>query len=237
MFHLKSLLHPRIQVLASSLQIDVGSDCWTKAACIAIEKSDELFESSSSKYKVCELSKASANELKGKRGEALSFVGRFDFSSIPEIGGCVRLYLSPQYRDYQPKERGWNLLTLEADVASQDLDSNWTNFEAKLAVDPDSHPALSNFIEKDGTALFFGAKPGEALNIAAFHANGISYSPARAKDPHYGHLLDSARNWFVLLAFREKDIIDQETSRILYICMTEDDFNSKAFGKCQLVFV
>ncbi|MCW5822859.1 MAG: hypothetical protein KIT34_08640 [Cyanobacteria bacterium TGS_CYA1] len=234
MFHLKSLLHPRIQVGSTGLSINLGGDTRTKA-CICFERLDELTDARNELLSICKISQSKYLGPKGKRQEDLLLVGVFDFRSIPEIGGYLHLYLSSQYRDYQPKERGWNLVTLESHPLVGGFQGN--KLSAKLAVDPDSHPIVSNYTEKPGTLLFHGAKPGEALNIAAFHANGISYSEARARDPHFSHLLESARNWFVLFAFREKELLDQETSRILYVCMTEDDFSNKAFGKCQLVFV
>lgn len=216
------------------LGFDFEGDARAKA-CIAFERLDQFTDAQNDLLSICKISQAKALGQKGKRKEDLLLVGVFDFRTIPEIGGYLNLFLSSEYRDYQPKERGWNLMTLESQPLSSNIDAAYLT--AKLALDPDSHASVSSFCKEAGTLLFYGAKPGEALNIAAFHANGISYSEARVRDPHYSHLLESAHNWFVLLAIREKDILDQETSRILYVCMTEDDFSNKAFGKCQLVFV
>lgn len=204
-------------------------------ACIGFERLDEITDAQNDLLSICKISQSKPLGQKGKRQEDLLLIGVFDFRSIAEIGGYLHLFLSSQYRDYQPKERGWSQVTLEP--SSLVTGFQGANFVARLALDPASHPSLSGYIENTDTLLFDGAKPSEALNIAAFHANGISYSDARFRDPHYSHLLESARNWFVLFAIREKDILDQETSRILYVCMTEDDFRNKAFAKCQLVFV
>lgn len=218
-----------MQLVTSSLVQELGEDS-RYMTCLGFDSTSRIDHS----FRLRKVLESPILGPKAKQGEAMQLVAELDFTSIVEIGGFLQVYLSPKYRDYQPKERGWNQLSLVQASLSQ---VGWVNLEPKLAVDPDSHPKLANFRPEPSGVLFYGAKPGEALNIAAFHANGISYSDARARDPHYSHLLESARNWFVLFAFREKEILDQETSRILYFCMTEDDFNNKAFGKCQLVFV
>lgn len=218
-----------MQLVTSSLGQELGADS-RFMTCLGFDSTTRIDH----RFKLRKVLESSLFGPKAKQGEAMHLAAEFDFTSIVEIGGFLQVYLSPKYRDYQPKERGWNHLSL---VQAPQSPGGWVNLEPKLALDPDSHPKLANFRPEPSKVLFYGAKPGEALNIAAFHANGISYSETRARDPHYGHLLESARNWFVLFALREKEILDQETSRILYVCMTEDDFSNKAFGKCQLVFV
>ncbi len=232
MLHLKSLLSSEIQQFISDLGLDSAPEARLRA-CIGFESSQAM--DMDSRFKLRNSSEIPIQGPKAKHGEPMHLLGQADLTSIPAIGCHLHLYLSPGYRDYQPKERGWNLLTIQS--PAQETAGGWINLEPKLALDPDSDPELAAFELQQAKVLFQRVKPGEVLNIAAFHANGISYSQARARDPHYGHLLESARDWFVLFAIREKDILDQASSRILYVCMTEDDFNNKAFGKCQLVFV
>lgn len=232
MLPLESLLSLEIQRVVSDLELNSGPEARFKA-CIAFESNQTMVMDY--RFKLRKSSEIPIQGPNAKHGEPMHLLGQFDFTSIAAISSHLHLYLSPGYRDYQPKERGWNLLTIQSPV--QETAGGWINLEPKLALDPDSDPELAAFEPQQTKLLCQRVKPGEVLNIAAFHANGISYSQARAKDPHYGHLLESAPNWFVLFAIREKDILDQASSRILYVCMTEDDFNNKAFGKCQLVFV
>lgn len=232
MLPLESLLSLEIQRVVSDLELNSGPEARLKA-CMAFESSQTMVMDY--RFRLRNSSEIPIQGPKAKHGEPMHLLGQFDFTSIAAIGSHLHLYLSPGYRDYQPKERGWNLLTIQS--PAQETAGGWINLEPKLALDPDSDPKLAAFELQQTKVLFQRVKLGEVLNIAAFHANGISYSQARAKDPHYGHLRESARNWFVLFAIREKDILDQASSRILYVCMTEDDFDNKAFGKCQLVFV
>ncbi|MDX2105300.1 MAG: hypothetical protein SFY67_02760 [Candidatus Melainabacteria bacterium] len=229
MFHFKSLLPSEIQLVVSNLDQVSGSNN-DSMTCLGFDSTDRLDH----RFRLRKVLESPVLGPQAKQGEAMHLVAEFDFTSIPEINAYLVVYLSPKYRNYQPKERGWNLLTL---AQSPQSSGGWIDLEPKLALDPDLHTKMTDFQKDPAKVLFHGAKPGEALNIAAFHANGISYSEARVRDPHFSHLLESARNWFVLFAFREKELLDQETSRILYVCMTEDDFSNKAFGKCQLVFV
>ncbi len=230
MFQLKPLLDQRSQVLADAFATDM-KDAWQSSACILFEPRNEPDKG----HKIRPIKAKPVLGPKGKHGEDLHLVGQFNFQPILGVEGTLNLYLSPDYRSYQPKERGWNLVTLETpDSINSEV---WINSGAKLALDLSLSETRQRFRREEDLILSCDVNPSQALNMAAFHANGISFSPARASDPHYGHLLESARNWFVLLAIREKNILDQETSRILYVCMTEDDFSTKAFGKCQLVFV
>lgn len=230
MFQLKPLLDPRSQVLADAFALDL-KEGWNSSACV-------LFEPKSEPNKGHRMRSIQVDPIlgpKGKRGEDLHLVGQFNFEPILGVAHTLNLYLSPAYNGYQPKDRGWNLVTLDApDSMSNEA---WVNCGAKLALDLSASESRQRFRREEDLILSCDVNPLQALNMAAFHANGISYSPARASDMHYGHLLESARNWFVLLAIREKNILNQETSRILYVCMTKDDFANKAFGKCQLVFV
>ncbi|QQR57493.1 MAG: hypothetical protein IPG59_21345 [Candidatus Melainabacteria bacterium] len=230
MFELKPLLDPRSQVLSVAYAIEL-KDAWQSSSCVLFEPDDRADKG----HKIRSIQAEALLGPKGKRGEDLRLVGQFNFKSIMGVEDTLNLYLSPDYRNYQPKERGWNLLTL--DPPSSIKTEGWLNSWAKLALDLSASETRQRFRREEDLILSCDVNPAEALNIAAFHANGISHSPARANDPHYGHLLESARNWFVLLAIREKNILDQETSRILYVCMTKDDFSNKAFGNCQLVFV
>ncbi len=230
MFELKPLLDPRTQVLAVSFAIEL-QDAWRSSACVLFEPDMRA----SAGHRIRRLEGSQGTGLKGKKGEDMRLIGQFNFDPVIGVQGALNLFLSPNYDSYQPKERGWNLVTLEPPPSM--VDSGWVNSKAKLALNATFSLARLQGRREEDLVSFGEVKTAEALNMAAFHANGISYSPARASDPHYGHLLESARNWFVLLAIREKNILDQETSRILYVCMTEDDFSNKAFGKCQLVFV
>lgn len=232
MLPLESLLSLEIQRVVADLELNSGPEARFKA-CMAFQSSQAMVMDN--RFKLRNSSEIPIQGPRAKHGEPMHLLGQFDFTSIAAISSHLHFYLSPSYRDYQPKERGWNFVTIQSSV--QETAGGWINLEPKLALDPDSDPKLAAFEPQQVKVLFQRVKPGEALNIAAFHANGISYSEARSRDPHYGHLLESARNWFVLFAIREKDILDQATSRILYVCMTEDDFSNKAFGKCQLVFV
>lgn len=230
MFELKPLLDQRSQVLADAFAQDL-KEAWNSSACVLFELKNEP----SKGHRMRSIQVEPILGPKGKRGEGLHLVGQFNFEPILGVENTLNLYLSPEYKSYQPKERGWNLVTLDApDSISSE---HWANCGAKLALDLSTSQSRQRFRREEDLILSCEVNPLQALNMAAFHANGISYSPARASDPHYGHLLESARNWFVLLAIREKNILDQETSRILYVCMTKDDFSNKAFGKCQLVFV
>ncbi len=230
MFELKPLLDPRSQVMSEAFAIEL-KDAWRTSACVLFEPDDRADKG----HRVRALKSSPVLGPKSKRGEDLHLVGQFNYQAISGVEDTLNLYLSPDFNVYQPKERGWNLMTLEAPESS--VDSGWSNMKAKLALDVSSVQMRQHRRQEDGLIVSAEMKIAESLNMAAFYANGISYSPARACDPHYGHLLESARKWFVLLAIREKNILDQETSRILYVCMTEDDFSTKAFGNCQLVFV
>lgn len=230
MFELKPLLDPRSQVLAVSLAIEL-QDAWRSSACVLFEPEDRVDKG----HRVRALKSSPVLGPKGKRGEELHLVGQFNYQPVLGVEDTLNLYISPDFAQYQPKERGWNLITPEAPKSL--VDTGWSNMKAKLALDLSCVQMRQHRRQEDELIVSVQMKIAEALNTAAFYANGISYSPARASDPHYAHLLESARNWFVLLAIREKNILDQETSRILYVCMTKDDFSNKAFGKCQLVFV
>jgi hypothetical protein len=206
-------------------------DAWRSSSCVLFEPDDRTDKG----HRIRSIQTKPILGPKGKRGEDLHLVGHFNFLPVAGVEDTLNLFLSPDYRNYQPKERGFSFLTIG--TVESTAGEGWKTAKAKLALDVSSDPTKRHWRREEDLILSCDVNPAEALNMAAFHANGISYSPARASDPHYGHLLESARNWFVLLAIREKNILDQETSRILYVCMTEDDFSTKAFGKCQLVFV
>ncbi len=187
-------------------------------ACLAFE-TDESGEISSAEDFIYPLSPENTGlkaPNKAKRGEDMLLCAQFNFLAEPEIRGYLRLYLSPNYNDYQPKERGFYLV----EKATEPLTGS------------------------QGAKTIVGRKAnlpqiGEALMAAAFHANGISYNAARANDPHFAHLVEYASNWLVLLAIREKDILDRiiAKNRMLCLCMAKDDFQRSEFHKSQLIFV
>jgi len=57
-----------------------------------------------------------------------------------------------------------------------------------------------------GNSLLFAdnlAGLAEQKEVCAFAASGISYSPARARDRHYSHLLEDAPNWMLVAKIDE----------------------------------
>lgn len=75
-------------------------------------------------------------------------------------------------------------------------------------------------------------KEREALIIAAFHANGITYDLARRADPHYKHLVDAAEQMVVLWRLGGLQRLLPNEKRELFICMAYQDLINSEFQRC-----
>lgn len=80
-------------------------------------------------------------------------------------------------------------------------------------------------------------KAREALIVAAFHANGISYDLARRADSHYKHLVDAAEQMVVLWRLGGLQRLLPGEKRELFICMTYEDLINSEFQRCVPVWL
>lgn len=76
-----------------------------------------------------------------------------------------------------------------------------------------------------------------ARQKAAFFANGISYSDARARDAHYDHLVTEANRWFVLFKLRENSVLKLTGNRDILFTIRYDDFKSGAIHKGRPIII
>lgn len=238
---LKTPLDSRLQEVVASIVPICGSDL-TDKACLAFELDENAGKGSDGStdfiYDLTMSAPRHCAGAKAKRGEDLWLAAQFNFSADPALKSSLELYLSPNYRDYQPKERGWNQVCLVIEDSGNKEGAR--PLRAKLAINTEVGAQFAPVIEamsQKGEIAGFKPKIAEALIIAAFHANGISYNPARAKDPHFAHLVESAANWFVLLAIREKDVLSLESSRVFYLCSNKEDYQNKELHKTQVVII
>ena len=80
----------------------------------------------------------------------------------------------------------------------------------------------------------FGRAGENACVVAAFHANGVSYSPERHEDRHYRHLVDSAADWFAIMRIREKPkwgVTDGE----IWLCARHEDWREGVYHRSRLL--
>ena len=77
----------------------------------------------------------------------------------------------------------------------------------------------------------YSLKAKQARQMAAFFANGISYSEARAKDEHYSHLVKESKRWFVLFKLRENSICEVSDKKDILFCIRYDDFTNSHFER------
>ncbi|MGD9685074.1 MAG: DUF1963 domain-containing protein [Candidatus Obscuribacterales bacterium] len=80
----------------------------------------------------------------------------------------------------------------------------------------------------------FGRAGQKACVVAAFHANGVSYSPERQEDRHYRHLVDSAADWFAIMRIREKPkwgVTDGE----IWLCARHEDWREGVYHRSRLL--
>lgn len=238
---LKTPLDSRLQEVVASIVPICGADLADKA-CLAFELDENSGEFSDSStdfiYSLAGSAPSHCAGAKAKRGEDMRLAAQFNFSADPELKSNLELYLSPNYRDYQPKERGWNQVCLVTEDSGSKEGAR--PLRAKLAINAEAGAQLAPALDamrQNGKIAGFTPQIADALIVAAFHANGISYNPARAKDPHFAHLVESAANWFVLLAIREKDLLSLESSRVFYLCSNKEDYQNKELHKTQVVII
>jgi hypothetical protein len=74
-------------------------------------------------------------------------------------------------------------------------------------------------------------KAREALIIAAFHANGITYDLGRRADSHYSHLVDAAEHMVVVWRLGGIQRLVTNEKRELFICMTYEDLINSEFQR------
>lgn len=80
----------------------------------------------------------------------------------------------------------------------------------------------------------FGRAGEKACVVAAFHANGVSYSAERHEDRHYRHLVDSGADWFAIMRIREKSnwgVTDGE----IWLCARHQDWREGVYHRSRLL--
>lgn len=192
-------------------------------------------------------------------------LGMFLPEPISQAGTLrLALFLSDDYRVRKDKERDWFRLLLldKSSCLNQETNLFTLSASATLPVSLERKyvqgmlgqcQAALQAVEQDYEQLAlafnrlaigsgqvfgdFGRAADLALVIAAFHANGVSYSLRRHQDLHYKHLVDSVRDWFVIMRLREKSIWDVSDDRDLWLCIRQQDWHTGAMEKCTVVFL
>lgn len=80
----------------------------------------------------------------------------------------------------------------------------------------------------------FGRAGENACIEAAFHGNGVSYSPERHEDRHYRHLVESGKDWFAIMRIREKSnwgVTDGE----IWLCARHEDWREGVYHRSRLL--
>lgn len=72
--------------------------------------------------------------------------------------------------------------------------------------------------------------------IAAFAGNGIGWSPARTKDEHFSHLLESAKEWQLLAKIDSMPQFGLDLqSKSMFLLIRRDDFDQQNYDKSWLL--
>lgn len=206
-----------------------------------------------------------------KQGTPMILFGQLDFlelrgcfeetdSKLPD--GILKVFLSPNYKQFRHKEAGWfkTLFSRDnANIATQTFpmrgrltfylppDFDTTRSQSDHSQISENHlnekvrGLINNFNEYFvGTDYILGEPDKTAVEscvIAAFHANGISYDDKRRNDSCYRHLVEDAASWRVLWKSGRVCLVFPEEKRELYICIRSDDLQNGDFSKCLPVFL
>lgn len=99
-----------------------------------------------------------------------------------------------------------------------------------------------NAISEGDFGRFLGCESSDMSQdreICAFASGGISYSPARAKDHHYSHLVGQSANWILLAQIAEKKSSSDQTLHChppAHIFISADDLRDRHFERAWLLF-
>ena len=190
-----------------------------------------------------------------KNGMALQFILSLPIESSDwKQKKQLYLFFSPRFQSFNAKERSWfyiyskNITDEDPRLSGVALDYQRTFINpfpdtGKLADLPTLVPELTDGLSKDLSATImeelaaiFQRYSGQAniplerlrlaRTMASFYANGISYSPERACDSHFSHLVEEAKNWFVLFHSGENSILNLSDNLDILFCIRYDDFRN-----------
>jgi hypothetical protein len=170
---------------------------------------------------------------KDKNGNSMNCIGQINFSEQAEHpeprlkSGQLSLFVSEKHKSYPPKDRTCFKVTWTSPTSAplnavsllrgklarlcQEFDVGQELLTGESYVLFDQHPRLQ-----------------EAKLVAAFSANGITYSAQRSHDSCYQHLVKAAEDWRLLWR-----IPDDDTDLLLMI--EESDLLQSALEKSFLV--
>lgn len=180
------------------------------------------------------------------RSRPMLFLGQINFAELPRCGsmqewpsdGVLFWFLNRDLSFANPKDRhAFRILWSKASkrsAASENVESVPLQNSGILVGE-----VVSRDAENDSVAnshRLFGELPhfiDEAKQIAAFAANGVSWSAVRAKDSCYEHLVAAAQQWqllwFLPTALSSKQVPD------LALMINQADLKDGALNKAWMV--
>ncbi|MBX9690463.1 MAG: DUF1963 domain-containing protein [Candidatus Obscuribacterales bacterium] len=197
---------------------------------------------------------------KDKSGRAMLFLAQVNFSELAavqdakQIQGLLLLFWNAARDHSNPKDRNAfrciylkeprELSAEQADLHAPQLSTQFRlEFSPGYSIDKGGEIPLRNqigtLLQADACSQILGEPSSDIQRlreIAAFAANGVSWSLARREDSCFSHLLDAAENWQFLWRIDSVPEIGLDLDdRSLYLLIKREDLEAGLLDRAWLL--